>query len=373
MKDFLLRIRPSGLLNLVAIAPEGGGIVGATFEMPAEVDDAEAWALQKNAAQNVYFTVNPVREVISKKPARKDILRCDRVWVDIDPDPAAIRHMDHAEYVRLPQEQKIEAYKSARNALLTETVMELCKDSNPILVNSGNGLGAFWTLDEALSIEECESLNRRLVERFGGDPSAVNADRLMRLPDTRNYPSTSKINRGYPTEPSRASVLAPGGDVYRAKDFAEWLPPVGTQASKEVRTHNAPQILVAEVQKIIDHISSEEYDDWIRVGMGLYHHCGGSDEGREIWDQWSMASDKYPGRQEIGYKWDSFGRQEGNVLTFATVCAMAKEAGADLGNIHRDNLARLAFSNTDDEQLVALLMQNPTEDAMAAACARAFR
>lgn len=204
MKEILLKIRSFGLLNVVAIAPEGSGIAGATFEMPAQVDDAVAWVLRMNATHNMHFTVNPVREVISKKPTKSDILQCDWVWVDMDPDPAGLLGMEHNDFIQLPAETKKQAFTDSRDKLLTHKVLALYESTKPLIVDSGNGLGAFWPLAEPVSNEECESINRRLVKKFGGDPNAVNADRLMRLPGTWNYASKAKS-----TAATRQSPLEP--------------------------------------------------------------------------------------------------------------------------------------------------------------------
>ncbi|MEM9358387.1 MAG: PriCT-2 domain-containing protein [Pseudomonadota bacterium] len=33
------------------------------------------------------------------------------------------------------------------------------------------------------------------------------------------------------------------------------------------------------------------YDDWLKVGMALYHQFEGAEEGLRLWDEWSRPYD----------------------------------------------------------------------------------
>lgn len=65
------------------------------------------------------------------------------------------------------------------------------------------------------------------------------------------------------------------------------------------------------------------YDDWIRVGMGIYAALGPS--GLAVWDYWSSRSSKYAGVKDLEGHWKSFGGDGG--ITVATVYKMAVDAG----------------------------------------------
>ena len=55
--------------------------------MPTETDAAVDWALHRNqAGSNLYFTVNPVKTAVSKKPTKEDIESAEYAHVDIVPD-----------------------------------------------------------------------------------------------------------------------------------------------------------------------------------------------------------------------------------------------------------------------------------------------
>lgn len=85
-----------------------------------------------------------------------------------------------------------------------------------------------------------------------------------------------------------------------------------------------------EVIDIINQLDNEdlEYDDWVSVGMGLHHQCQGSQEGFDLWSEWSQKSGKH-NPELMEKKWDSFGEQYGRPVTFATVMKMYNEQAAD--------------------------------------------
>lgn len=70
-------------------------------------------------------------------------------------------------------------------------------------------------------------------------------------------------------------------------------------------------------------------DDWVRVGMGLYHHFDGAHEAYEAFCEWSSGSLKYK-EGEMSKVWNSFNvdLSRATPTTAATVIKMAKEAYA---------------------------------------------
>lgn len=72
------------------------------------------------------------------------------------------------------------------------------------------------------------------------------------------------------------------------------------------------------------------YDDWLRVGMALHHETGGSDDGFQLWDEWSSISPKYTSTEYGRQKWDSFGRASGRTATAHRLVRLANEHGAHI-------------------------------------------
>lgn len=80
-----------------------------------------------------------------------------------------------------------------------------------------------------------------------------------------------------------------------------------------------------EVEAALEAYPAEglEYDDWLRVGMALYHQFEGTDAGWTRWLAWSEKSSKHDPRQ-MRTKWRSFdGGLRDRPVTFASVIKMA--------------------------------------------------
>lgn len=49
----------------------------------------------------------------------------------------------------------------------------------------------------------------------------------------------------------------------------------------------------------------EDYDEWIRIGMALYHQFDGDETGRKLWHEWAESADNYDG-DALDRRWDGF-------------------------------------------------------------------
>jgi len=59
-------------------------------------------------------------------------------------------------------------------------------------------------------------------------------------------------------------------------------------------------------KKILSHIDPDVgYGDWFIVAAGLHHEFVGSEEGLDVFDQWSQGGTKYKSRDEIESMWRS--------------------------------------------------------------------
>ena len=68
------------------------------------------------------------------------------------------------------------------------------------------------------------------------------------------------------------------------------------------------------------------YDEWLRVGMAIFHETKGSDYGLAVYDEWSSKGEKYKGLHEVEAKWRSFRLDIKNPVTVGTLLMMAAEA-----------------------------------------------
>jgi len=186
-------IRLSGPLLLVSIDPAGASAVtGRTFMMPTALENAVAWTSTENASgRNCYFTANVAR-AINKKPAKDDMLLGAFCWTDADPNVFAHR-----------------SYNAARAYLLNTLAPRLCETAS-LVIDSGNGIQAFWRVSDSVELpahqDTFERVNSVIGRAFAG-PGTHNVDRVMRIPGTINYPTASKLKKGYPTDPSISRLL----------------------------------------------------------------------------------------------------------------------------------------------------------------------
>ena len=91
---------------------------------------------------------------------------------------------------------------------------------------------------------------------------------------------------------------------------------------------------IPEVEEILSWIDPDAggYQQWCNVLMGLHDHFGASQTGLELAERWSQRGPTYrPG--EVQAKWRSF--SPGGGITFATLCKLARQNGADLSTIAR--------------------------------------
>ena len=84
---------------------------------------------------------------------------------------------------------------------------------------------------------------------------------------------------------------------------------------------------VRDMMKYVD--GYDNYEDWFKVGMALKNWD--SELGFDIWNEWSMKSDKYDSKSSMQRKWQSFSN-DGD-LSIGTIQYMARENGYDpMGN-----------------------------------------
>ncbi|EPJ8782222.1 VapE domain-containing protein [Pseudomonas aeruginosa] len=228
--DFLNKYRAGGPWLLVAISPDRkGSPLAASFTDAAK---AEAWALEQNKARNVYFSVNPTAEPINKKANKADIARLE--WLHVDVDPRAGEDFEE-ERARI---------KSLLNGGMPKDI-----PAPSLVIDSGGGFQAFWRLAEPLDlngdpekIAQAEAFNIELANRLGGD-HCHNVDRIMRLPDTINWPDVKKRQRG--REPREAEVYSRTDATYplsvfkaappKAEAITSGTPPVSRKAPRATR------------------------------------------------------------------------------------------------------------------------------------------
>ena len=220
--EFLKLLYPNGSWVLTAIDPaEKKGIITETLESESAV---EQFVEKHNAARNVYYSVNPVKGKVTKKAAKTDIASAAYLHVDADPDDG-----ESPELFKERIMPKIEAHKPAPT----------------FVINSGNGVNLLWRLDAPVALngvqdwEDIEARNAGLAKQFEADPSTKNIDRILRLPNTVNYPTKKKLEIGRTV--CMASLLNWNDGSYSLPQF---------KPLKEKKQESTTQHVEGDVQKL---------------------------------------------------------------------------------------------------------------------------
>lgn len=85
-----------------------------------------------------------------------------------------------------------------------------------------------------------------------------------------------------------------------------------------------------EIRELLQFISADDYHDWVKVGMTLHHHFGGTTQGFSLWNDWSRRSAKYKGDHDLLIHWKTFERAQ-NPVTIGTLIYLAQENGYTRG------------------------------------------
>jgi RepB DNA-primase from phage plasmid len=219
--DFLGHWEPEGPWTLTSVLPDGTqkDIETRTFE-PDNSELCAAWIKRHNQSRNIYFAANRVEKVaFGKKAAKEELAEIVATHVDAD----------------LP---------GARNEEQEAAILEDLRRHHPTtIVFSGGGYQGVWRLAEPLPAQEdgniarIEAINRRLIERHAGDKSCWNADRILRLPGTTNWPNEKKRAKG--RVPALACLVQADWEktIYPALPAIEEL-----DATKEKATKAKPEV-----------------------------------------------------------------------------------------------------------------------------------
>jgi hypothetical protein len=216
--SFLHRFCPEGPWALTAIG-EGPHAPTATFT-PGQEDALRRWLkTQQNERRNIYFLVGEPKKSLRKKAKKTDMARARWLWVDVD----ARKDLDWRSDVAVQEEMDA-----------IQARIEACPVPPTVIVASGGGFQAFWRLSEPFElgstdrIAEIEALNKALADSLGGD-HCHNADRIMRLPGTVNFPNAKKRAAG--REPALARLVAARNGAAHVLDAFDGLKAVVMQTA----------------------------------------------------------------------------------------------------------------------------------------------
>ena len=181
---FLDLLRSGGPWVLTAITPDGP----TTTETFYKGEAAARWIERENATRNIYVMAAEATGALRKKATKDDVARTRHLWADIDSGGDLTSRLNG--HVPPPT----------------------------MIVASGGGLNVWWGLTSAIEDRiEIEARNRWLSDNLEAD-HCWNADRILRLPGTINWPNAKKKRDGRTPILARCVEYHPDR-VYDRNDF----------------------------------------------------------------------------------------------------------------------------------------------------------
>src|SRR5262245_59565642 len=184
----------------------------------------------------------------------------------------------------------------------------------------------YWVVrpEEPLNAEEFNGIEMRLVETYGSDPNAKDLARRLRLPGTWN------VKPGRP--PHLVKLIDASGARYGREELLSAFPPPRKRKPTSPKKRPLMGMHGRGLDRFVGQqqdgplysISSDDYRDWLRVGMALHAESNGSADGLALWNAWSAKSEKWSSGV-CAEKWKSFSGDRG--ITGGTIFGMAEERG----------------------------------------------
>lgn len=92
-----------------------------------------------------------------------------------------------------------------------------------------------------------------------------------------------------------------------------------------------------EIRELLDALPADEWcedrEKWLTVGMAVHHETRASDEGFDLWSDWSAQSAKFD-PEDSRRVWKSF-RPKANKITIGTILKVVRDTGLDFDQCKR--------------------------------------
>jgi hypothetical protein len=214
--EFLKQLRPPPWI-LIAIKPDGP-ITAITAH---SAQDVEAFVNAHNNKDNLYYSVNPTKTELNKKPKKKDICAVEYLLGDLDP---------------LDDEKSEDA-----KARYLKQLNGSFEPKPSVIVDSGNGIQCLWKLNNPIVlgdatvkdpiVADVEARSAALMLRLGAKVGTQNIDRILRLPGTANLPNATKLKKGRVRCPTK--LIEFNGASYPLESFVPGVPEDGGHHARQ--------------------------------------------------------------------------------------------------------------------------------------------
>lgn len=235
--EFLRWLNPEASFYLESMANKGKASPKAQVFGPSEHEQAVAFVASGNSddtQRNMYFLPNA--EFLEGARKKENLSAVRFLHVDLDYKDYLGDENEVADYV---MDILLDGKKRPKGIPLPTAISF-----------SGGGCQAVWKLDEPLSIDKAEELNKALLFILQGGAGTHNADRLLRLPWTMNWLNDKKRADG--REPALSWAFEPMDltkppRTYSVSDFRVKLP---KEAAKPAGKPPARVTPVAEIEPL---------------------------------------------------------------------------------------------------------------------------
>ena len=212
---FLEKWKPGGPWPLCAFQADDRSDKDFRTFTPATLGKLPVWIAEQTAAQrNVYFHVNTARGLAKGRAKKINVVSID--WLHVDVDPVDDRPLE-------AERQRI------RERIMRDDDDDVLPPAS-VIIFSGGGYQGFWRLRDPIMVncdeaaaEDAEQYNVQIAKLMQAD-DCFNADRIMRLPGTINWPNAKKRKRGQ--VPVVAELVRADWDVAYDIDKFVKAPPV---------------------------------------------------------------------------------------------------------------------------------------------------
>ena len=225
-----------------------------------------------------------------------------------------------------------------------------------LIIDSGYGLHAYYIFDTPIEITEdnraeLKRRNKLLLDviRLKANGKKIDAvddlPRIMRTLGTFNY----KLGKDHAP---LCHIVEDSGARFTPADLDEKLNALirqsAAQPSTPIKSARTPAAVTYDadddadlksfrIRRMLDYINvtDGEYEKWCyEVGMALYNEFGGSNEGLNLFEQWSKTQPEFK-EGEPEYKWSSF-HYDPNGYTIGSLFRLAEAGGYDEKETQRD-------------------------------------
>lgn len=177
------------------------------------------------------------------------------------------------------------------------------------------------TCDEYRTIAETfiDSLADELKNAI--DPASSKPNQLMYLPhiprNNKDYEPWWKENLGeLDIDPEIYAIPT----VKEKKSYSEEIAYDEDDPLLQITLEDTSYITDEQIKTFLNTRPAEGYtdDQWLKMGMALHLHYKGSDDGFNLWNEWSVKDQrlgKYKGLRHLKSRWKSFGKRKRKRVT----------------------------------------------------------